>query len=412
MLVSKKYILIFVGAATFAMGGCASYHGGLGSFYSKLKGGEPMAAAQSVKEKAEKDGGDQVVYLFEYATALQAAKEYKESTKAFLQAEDLTDIKDYHSLSRQTGSLLLNEGMVQYKGEDYEKVLINAMLAINFLAQGDLSAAQVETRKLNDKLYKYRFEAKRNYEQNPFAFYLSAMIWEENKNWDSAYIDFKRTYDLNPDFDYIKEDLIRSAYRARRREDLDKYKKMWPKLAKAADVDRDLGEIVLIYAQGWAPEKKPHPNFPRFPKLYPKSSSTAAARLVVQGGPKDTTQTVYSVQDVAIKTLDDAYAGIIAKRAAGIAAKAVVADQIRQKNEALGALAWITMNVLDQADLRQWGSLPQTFQVAKVRIKPGTYKVQAAGLSPLMKETGEVSDWQEVQVKAGKRKFIFWRSFR
>ncbi len=408
----KRPRLWIIALTVFLLGGCASYQGGLGSYYSNLKNGQPFSAAAAVKEKAFTEGGDQVVYLFEYATALQAAKNYKESTQAFLKAEELTDIKDYHSLSRISGSLLLNEGMVQYKGEDYEKVLINAMLAINFLAEGDLEAAQVETRKLNDKLYKYRYEAKRNYEQNPFAFYLSGLIWEENKNWDSAYIDFKRAYDLNPNFDYIKADLIRAAKNARRSEDLAKWKKKFPEAVKDSELGKGDAEIVLIFGQGWAPVKKPHPNFPRVPKLYPRTSSTRAAKLVVEGGPKEVSQAVYSVEEVAIKTLDDAYAALIAKRAAGIATKAVVADQIRQKNEALGSLAWIAMNVMDQADLRQWSSLPETFQIAKIKVKPGKHRVQIAALNSMGQETGEVSEWQDIEVKAGKRKFIFWRSFQ
>lgn len=396
----------------FALVGCATFSGHLPEFKSRLRAGNPMAAAENVKEKALQDSGDQVVHLFEYATALQAARQFDESTKAFLKAEDLTDIKDYHSLSRITGSLLLNEGMVQYKGEDYEKVLINAMLAINFLSVGKLESAQVETRKLNDKLYKYRFEAKRNYEQNAFAFYISAMIWEENKNWDSAFIDYKRTYELNPNFSYIKDDLLRAAKRARRNEDLAKWKKEFKTPSKLAEPSSTDGELVLVFAQGWAPEKRPHPNWATIPKLYPVHSETKSANLVVESKGKEESQSIYSVEDVAIKTMDDAYAPLIAKRAAGIATKAVVADQLRQKNQLLGDLSWIAMNVMDRADLRQWSSLPQTFQVARMRLPKGKYRAQAAGLNGLGKDTGETSEWMDVELKAGKRTFIFWRSFR
>lgn len=392
--------------------GCASYQGKLGAYFSQMREGQPMAAASSIKEKAEKEGDDQVVYLLEYATALQAAHDFKESNQAFLKAEDLTEIKDYHSLSRITGSMLLNEGLVQYKGEDYEKILINAMLAVNFLSVGDLEAAQVETRKINHKLKLYRTEAKKDYEQNPFAFYLSAMIWEENRNWDSAYIDYKRAYDLNPQMDYIKGDLIRAAKRASRQNDFAKWKKKFPSHEKSAFLAKKEGEVVLIFQQGWAPEKRPHPDFPRIPKLFPKRSETAFAKLVVEGGPKEVTQNLYSVQDVAIKTMDDAYAPLIAKRMAALATKAVVADQIRQKDETLGQLAWLAMNIADRADLRQWASLPQSFQMARIPLKEGSYRVQSAGLNDLQKETGEVSEWREIKVKAGKRTFIFWRAFR
>ena len=106
--------------------------------------------------------------MLEYATALQLAKNYDESNKAFLQGrrshrhQRLSFRLAHHGLAA-----CCSEGMVQYKGDDYEKVLINAMLAINYLMQDKLEDAMVETRKLNDKLYKFRFEGKKNYEQNP-----------------------------------------------------------------------------------------------------------------------------------------------------------------------------------------------------------------------------------------------------
>ncbi len=390
--------------------GCASYQSKTYEYRGLLKRGQAVAAAEKVQQKAYTEGDDQVVYLLEYATAQQLAKNYDESTKAFLKAEELTDIKDYTSLSRETGALLLSQGMVQYKGDDFEKVLINAMLAINFLSEGNLEAAQVETRKLNDKLYKFRFEGKKNYEQNPFAFYLSALIWEANRNWDSAYIDFKRAYDLNPNVSYLKEDLIRAARNARREDELKKWRKQFPGIEPANL--KELGEVILVYQQGWGPVKRPHPDFPRVPKLYRTFNLTTAARLEVESGPSETTQLVSDVTEVAIKTLDDQYAGLIASRMAGLVAKAVAADQIRQRNQLLGDLAWIGMNIADQADLRQWSSLPSSFQVAKVRLKPGTYRVRMVGLTAQGSPSGEESEWQSIEVKARKKTFINWRSFQ
>ncbi len=401
---------LWLGLIFISLAGCASYQLKTSGFRDTLKSGDPAAAAEKIKEKALADGDDQVVYLLEYATAQQLARNFDESTKAFLKAEELTDIKDYHSVSRIAGSLLLNEGMVQYKGDDFEKVLINAMLAINFLEQKKYDGALVECRKLNDKLYKFRFEGKKNYDQNPFAFYLSALIWEHDRNWDNAYIDFKKAYDLNPSISYLQEDLIRAAQNARRTEDLQKWKKSFAGV-KPADL-RELGEVVLIYQQGWGPVKRPHPDFPRIPKLYATFNQTQGARLEVESGGSEPTQMISNITDVAIKTLDDQYSSIIAMRATGIVAKEVVADQIRQKNELLGAVAWIGMHVADQADLRQWLTLPASFQVAKVRLKPGSYRVRAVGLNMSGEPTGEMGEWTEVKVDKRKKSFVNWRSLR
>lgn len=392
------------------LGACATYQNELQSSIDELRNGRPSAAAEKLKPKAEKDGDDQVVYLFEYGTALSLAKDYKASNKIWLQAEDATAIKDYHSISRLTGSLLLNQGMVQYKGEDYEKVFLNAMLAINFLAMGEREAAQVETRKLNEKLYKYKFEAKKDYQQNPFAFYLSAMIWESNRQWDDAYIDYKKAYETNPGIAYLKTDLVRLAKLAHREDDLAKWKKNFGAV-KVEDM-KGKGEVVLLFQQGWAPRKYPHPEWPRIPKLYPVATNTQGARLVIDNVGEEPAQEISSVQQVAMKTLDDEYTALVATRAAGIAAKAVAADQIRQKNELLGQLAWIGMNIADRADLRQWVTLPQSFQVARKLLPPGKYVARAVGTTMTGQPSGEQSEDFTIEIKPNQKIFIPWRSLR
>ncbi|HMN67977.1 MAG TPA: hypothetical protein PKC28_05510, partial [Bdellovibrionales bacterium] len=221
---------------------------------------------------------------------------------------------------------------------------------------------------------------------------------------------FKKAYDLNPGMDYLKEDLLRAARAAQRDDEVERWRKAFPGV-KPADLKTN-GEVVLVYQQGWGPVKRPHPSFPRVPKLYPSFSRTERARLEIEGGPQATSQIAVNVTDVAMKQLDEQYAGLIAMRAAGIATKAVVSDQIRQKNELLGAVAWIGMNLTDQADLRQWLSLPASFQIAKLRLKPGKYRVRAVGLDSAGSPTGEEMSWQDLVVTARKKNFLNWRSLQ
>lgn len=405
----KFFKFLGVGGLALLIAACATYQTGMQASIDMIRARKFPEASDKLKEKAFMESDDQVVYLLEYATAQQLAGNFKESVRAFLLAEDLTAVKDYHSLSRVTGSLLLNEGMVQYKGEDYEKVYINAMLAINFLAMNDRDAARVETRKINEKLYKYKFEAKRDFNQDPFAYYLSATIWEANREYDDALIDYKKSYELNPNNYYLKQDLLRISKLARRPDEFEKYRKEFGPDIKVEDL-RSKGEIIGIVQQGWAPRKFPHPQHPRIPKLNPVYSGTQRARLVVSGVGEEDSEVVTSVESVAIKNLDDQYAGLIAKRMAGVATKAVVADQLRQKNELLGQLAWIGMNVADQADLRQWVTLPRSFQIIRFPLKQGTYKVHFEGLNVSGTPSGENSDEMTIKVSAGKKIFLPWRS--
>lgn len=391
---------------------CASYQKKVGEARGMVQAGKYSEAADKLAPLAKTENGDQLVYLFDYGTVLQITGRYQESIQYFSLADRLSDVVDYHSISRVTGSLLLNEGMVQYKGDDYEKVLINAFLAMNYLMLGKSEDALVETRRLNQKLYKYKFEAKRNYEQNPFAFYMAAMIWENDRNWDNAYIDYNNTYGVAPNFPYLREDLIRAAIVAQRDDEVSKWKKAFPEV-KVRPTWRDprFGEIVFIYQQGWGPRKFPNPQYTKVPKLYPVHSRTQRAKMTVEGIGVENTQTIFSVQDVAIKTLDDEYAELIAKRLAGVATKAVVSDQIRQKNKLLGELAWLGMNLADQADLRQWSTLPETFQIARKIVPVGDHVITVTGLDSSGAPTGEEFKTR-ISVRPGKKSFFTWRSVR
>lgn len=393
--------------------GCASYQTKVDEARRLLRT-DPVTAVTKLEPLAKENSRDQLVYVLDYATALQAAGRYEESARSFLEAERLADLQDYHSISKVTGSLLLSEEMVQYKGDDFEKVLIPGMNALNYLSLGQQENAMTQARRVNELLTKLRIDEKKDFNQSPYAFYLSAMLYEADKDFDNALILYKKALEFSPQFEPLKSDLLRTAIRAQRSDELEKFRARFPEVTVRPEwKDRKSGEIVLIFPQGWGPRKAPRPGQHRFPMLVPVHSSIRGATLLVEEvdgktGPIATeTSVIESVQDVAIKALEGDFGRLFASRMAGIATKAVVSDQIRQKNEALGQLAWIAMNIADRADLRQWSTLPETFQIGRVEVKPGNYKITVrpnGGDSSLTLE-------KSVQIKPGKKEFIVWRVY-
>ena len=398
-------------ALVFGVAACSQFSKKASEARTHLRANQPDQAAQVLEENALKPSDDQLVYLLDYAQALQQGGRYKESTKAFLSAVDIAKIQDYTSLSREAGSVLLSENLVQYKGENYEKLLIHVQLAINFLMQGQMEEALVEVRAMDLMLEKFRNEAKKEYEQNTFSRYLSALIWEADRKWDDALIAYKKVFSQRPQIRFLGSDLTRSAQMGRFPEDLQKFKKDFQVSKSSAWwTDPNKGEIILIYQQGVAPVKRADPQNPRLPRLFPVFSTTQKARVEV-GGDLVETEEIYNVTEAAIRTLDEDYGRLVAKRVGGIVAKAVVADQIRQKNEFLGFLAWVGMNLADQADTRQWSTLPSTYQVARVPVRAGTHQVFIRGLSSEGAETGESAGPFPVVVGARKKVFLMWRTY-
>lgn len=408
--------LFFISFSTLA---CATYQHKVAESRQYLKFGQYDLAEQSLSPLASKDNGDQLVYLLDYAVALQMGGKIKESSLALQKADRLAEFQDYTSLSREAGSLLLNQEMLQYKGDSFEKIYINAYAALNYLELNRLDEALVETRRMNEKYNKLNSEDRKTFEKNVFGKYLSALIWEANRNWDDAYIAYEETHKLAPDIPFLAEDLIRSAKRSQRTEAYQKWKKAFPQVVEKKEwYDKAYGELIIIYEQGWGPRKTQvggqgiYAGGYNPPILVPVQNTVVGMRAAISGVGEFNSREVYDVEQAAIETLQHDYSWLAAKRLGAFATKEIVADQIRQKNEALGAVAWFAMQLSERADLRQWSTLPQTVQLVRVPLKAGEYNVNLQGLLAGGSPSGDGKSFANIVVKPQHATFLRWRTLK
>src|SRR5262245_43452885 len=92
-------------------------------------------AAQHLKKGLEEqgtDGRDILLYLMDIGLSLHSAGRYQESNEYLLKADKMAEIKDYTSLSKESATLLTSDNIKDYKGEDFENVLINTYLSMNY----------------------------------------------------------------------------------------------------------------------------------------------------------------------------------------------------------------------------------------------------------------------------------------
>jgi len=379
----------FLFIAILGLCSCATYQGKVSTARTLLQNGQFTEALAQLKVLADQPSNDQLIYLLDYATALQITGNYTESNKYFQMADKFADIQDYTSLSLETGSFLFGEEMVQYKGEDFEVVLVNAMTAVNYLCLGDLDNAMVEVRRLNEKLRRFRLEAKRKFTDNALALYLSAIIYEANKNWDDAAIAYEQVYKVDPSYRPLRVDLIRSNIKARRSDAVKKWKAAFPEVVEQSDWKNDkLAEVVVIYQQGWGPRKNFRQDNFRYPAMYPvwsgKLSVTPSMMSLNHEPPTPmppfkNDEMLFSVERVAITSLEDQYAALIARRIGGAVVKEIVAQRIRKDNQLLGDIALLAMYASDRADLRQWSTLPRGFKIYRLSLPAGEYKLDIDG---------------------------------
>lgn len=402
-----------IGFCTLVVG-CATYQSQVAPARENLRSGQPQAAIDFLRPLAEQESKDRLVHLLDFAMALKIAGQHNEAQQVFIKADRLADQLDYISVSEVATAALSSEEQLTYKGEFYEKLMINAMSALSFIATGQLDSATVEARRINEKVQRIRQSAREDYEENSFAHYLSALLWEANRNYDSAYIEYERAFNLDPTIDGIQEDLVRIAKLARRNDAYKKWKDSFPAVVEDPSwYDRSLADLVVIVEQGWGPRKDFSPQNRRFPALYSVFSNTRSAKVSIQPSPvSKQTRVVYNVTQAALDSYNKDMSWMMTRKLGAFAAKEIVADQIRQKDEALGAVAWIVMHATDRADLRHWSTLPETVQIARFRLTPGEYQVVAQGLSSSGTSTDEATDFPLIRLKPRQFQFLNWRTLR
>ncbi|HEY8278859.1 MAG TPA: hypothetical protein VIH99_04505 [Bdellovibrionota bacterium] len=397
----------------FFLQGCASYtsatRAGLDAFEHR-----DYAAADEIYKKADEDGVDQLVYLFDRATVRYEAGRYKDSIKDLILADQLSEIKDYTSLATEVATVITNERITSYKGEEFEHVLVSLYLALNFAALRDDEKAAIASRQVNRKLERLRDDSKRHYGLNAFAQYLAALIFEREGNWNNAYIGYKKTLEIAPSFTRLKRDLVKGAIYQDWDSDLSKWKKnLGVDEAEIKAARKDLkkkGSVVLLFQNGFAPEKIVSPSWHELPEYRARYNKHKSARLYLDGEEVARTEVLYDVEKVAIENLKEKYALLIAKRLAGVVAREVIGNQLDKKAEGLGSILKIAMFAASQPDLRSWLTLPKEFQVARADVEPGKYRAslrmeRSSGELDAEKDLGEV-----VVKRVGDIAFLSYRS--
>src|SRR5262249_31158901 len=158
---APRFVFVVVVAALAS--GCGNYTSTTRQAREEFYAGKYTEAAKSLEKGAHEDSLDQLLYLFDRATALHEAGDYEESIKDFALADKLAEIKDYTSISREAATLVTNDKIIQYKGEDFENFLISQYLALNYLYLHKYEDALVECRRVNHKLHLMIEQGKRKY---------------------------------------------------------------------------------------------------------------------------------------------------------------------------------------------------------------------------------------------------------
>jgi hypothetical protein len=424
-----------VPCAAVCLAACTTFSDTIQSTERGLAQQQPKTALAAY-EKVKPASSDRVLYLMNKGMLLRMSGDSAESTRTLEQAKHGIEELRALSLREQALSVTVNDATKSFIGEDFERVMVNNYLALNYLEGGQLDAARVEALQvdllLREKAQKITVASP--YAEDAFARYLAGIVYEDEGEWSDAMISYRKAYEAYKKQlktfsvampETLKHDLIRLADRMGLAEEAKGYReefKIDRTLSEAELLER--GEIILTVHAGLAPLKRersttvPNPATGRIlrialPQYRSRAQPFVYATLSVDSASAKTSR-VENIDAIAVKTLDAQMPLITARAVARMAAKDTVAavagsggggNSSASTTAALLGLAVNVAGVLtERADTRSWFTLPGEIHLARLPLPPGEYKlkIELHGRDERVLDTSEL----KIAIRKGEKKYV------
>jgi hypothetical protein len=234
-----------------------------------LQAGRPNEAIATLEERESSFGRhSRVLYSMELGMLQQIAGQYSESNQSLTKAEDLSEALYTRRITSEAEAFLTNDTASPYEGEDFEKVMLNIVMMINYADLGMLDDALVEARKVDHKLsiLNDRNAGKMSYSKDPLARYLSGVLYEAVGDLSNALVAYRLAYEAfqqarklygTPVPDLLRADLLRLSEGMGLTDEHQEYRKEFPGIAwRPVAETKDLAELIFVAGEGRAPMKR------------------------------------------------------------------------------------------------------------------------------------------------------------
>lgn len=412
---------LFVGllVAVLLGSGCATYTDRMqaatlavqsGAYASSLDSLNKALRVGSERELPRRWRGTDALTVLERGIVLQSLGRYAESSRDLSAAEQEIELLDLRRNGVDAlGKYLYSDASGKYKAPPSERLALNAINLLNYLAAGNLDGAAVEAR---------RFQAAREFLRNHgveakgpagLGAYLSGYVFEKLGEGDRALRYYEEALESAGTLASLRAPVARlapaNAYRGPALE------KLLAEGHEGPPSKSTMGEILVVTAVGRVPHKVPE-RMPIgaavglvgtiltddlsilersafkvlvFPALQPVGSRLSSVAVAVDG------------ENAPLELITDLGAAVTAEYeankpqiiAAGLTrllARAAIAEGARaagnQGDNALGVLAALVTEAAlvaaDRPDTRSWTLLPGRVLATRIPVRPGDHVVEVA----------------------------------
>jgi len=421
----KKRILLYLLFGLIA-GGCATYYQQTQQFQQYILSGNFQKADQWLQNNQhEKEGKNKLLFYLNHGYVEWMLDDYEESNKHFEKADLI--IEDYvKNYGLEALSLVTNPTIKPYKPEDFEAVMLHYFTALNYIQMRDYENALVECRRINIRLNelndKYK-DHKNRYQRDAFAHNLMGMIYEATGDYNNAFIAYRNAYEAyKEDYkeyfnmsvpDQLKKDVLRTAYLTGFQDEVRYYEKQFN--TDYEYTPNEHGEVIFFWLNGFGPVKDewsihftkvPSPrdnyvvmqsreldvSFPiyigdknkrekeafselrffkvAFPRYIERRPVYQQAEIFSQGK-KHSFEMAQNINEIAFKTLHDRMLRELGNAILRLATKKALEALADEENKNLGTIVNIVNTLTEQADTRNWQTLPYAIHYTRVPLEEG-----------------------------------------
>lgn len=443
---------------------CISYYQMNYKFNEYFAEGE-IDKAEKVLAGSKKapEGKAKLLYYLNRGLVSSLQGEYEESNEFFEQAYVLGEDLRNNYWNTAT-SLLLNPNMTFYTGEDHELLLLHYYKALNFLKMGQNEKALVECRRLNIKLQELSSKYKAGvlgkegkYTRDAFIHNLMGIIYEADKDYNNAFIAYRNAADIYQE-DYLpmfgidaphqlKQDLLRTAHIMGFENEKQRYEEIFELTYKHQP--QEGGELAFFWNNGLGPVKDQWTinfalvrgkgglvnftndefgfNFPfqleddeeyerknlddvefirvAFPKYLERPTVFDRATLTAPSGKEARLEKAQNVNGIAYRVLQQRMLKEFGTSLLRVAVKKAAEYSLREQNNDLGAVISLVNAVTEQADTRNWQTIPHSIYYTRMPLPEGEQTVSLK----LRGRTSQAHDFT-IDIQKGKTTFQTFHS--
>ena len=411
---------------------CASYNDKITPYYKEIAAGSYAEAQTALNQnKVLQKPRNKLLFYMESGRTSHLLGNYTESNRYFNLADSLLENGLGGVMDAAVGTLL-NPMNQTYKGEDFEKFMIHYYKALNYVYLNKPEDAIVEARRITIQSQEQedKFgDSKKRYTADAFSLMFQGLLYESNGDVNNAFISYRNAADLylkQPDTTYfgtkipllLKQDLIRTAALNGFEDERQRFENIFNLKASPSAVG---GELVFFWENGLAPIKQERdfvlargsngdfaftdgtifvpfyesyygPDFNEksvqslrvaYP-IYVSRPSYYSSAMLGNGIDSVSLQQTENIGTLAFKTLEQRFAREMAKTLARLAVKKgaelLVSESAKGngkngKDDALlkglGYGLQLYNLLSEQADTRNWQTLPATISYVRIPLKMG-----------------------------------------